>query len=313
MRVPPVLVGIGFAMIGLTTAFPSAADSLPGSPISQEAKKHVAPVDTENIAPSLQQQALPDLIRSIAEVKPVKRLRLIHVSGDVHDSRAIPFLKQAYEESTSEGIRCKLLESMGKLHDPALFGWYVLRLKDPSLAIQCFAIWALGELKVRQAAAPLLKKLWSSNRFVQMSAIDALGKTGRDPDVALQINIFLRDEDVQFRFLAAKALAGVAGPDSTPELLERLTQEPSFEVQEVLAKTIGHTGGAVAAGHFIELLKNPHSQATDHWAEVGLQSAELNIVIPAIAPLLEGDDFPAEDFGVAHLKRAGHPRAAECR
>jgi HEAT repeat protein len=124
-----------------------------------------------------------------------------------------------------------------------------------------------------------------------MTAIDALGKTGPQQDIASQLIIFLADSDVQMRFLAAKALSGTASLDAVPELMERLMQEPSVDVQEVLARTTSHVGGPVAAGHFIELLKNPVSQATDHWAEVGLKTADPAFVIPVIAPFLEGDDF----------------------
>lgn len=277
-------------MISLVGWIPAVSDQLTATPAAANSRPPL-PVPSDNIAQKLQEQALPELIHSITETKPVRRLRVIHIAGDIHDHRASPFLVRAYEESTDEGIRCKLLESLGKLHDPALFGWYVQRLEDPSIGIQCFTIWALGELKIPQSVAPLLKKLWNPNRYVQMTVIDALGKTGRDLDVASQLGVFLHDDDVQVRYLAAKALAGVAGPDAVPELLERLMQEHSVDVQEALAKTLGRVGGSVAAWHFIELLKNPESQDKEHWAEVGLQAGEPAVVIPEIAPLVEGSDF----------------------
>ena len=247
--------------------------------------------ETDTFVETLQKQALPELIHSLSDQKKVKKLRVVRIEGDVDDLRATPYLIQAYEEATLEGIRCKLLQSIGRLHDPALFGWLVLRLKDPSIGIQCFAIWALGELRTPRARNPLLRKLWSANPFLQMTAIDALGKTGRDRELASWLDPFLQDNDVQIRFLTAKALTGVAGPDAVPELLDRLRQEPSLDVQEALAGTIGQIGGSVAAGHFIELLKNPLSQATEHWAGVGLASAKASIVVPALAPLVDGSDF----------------------
>jgi HEAT repeat protein len=277
------------AMISLMGRL-GAADPLAAASSPSDARPRV-PAPMDSMASQLQQQALPDLIQSLTEKKPTQRLHLVHIAGDLHDHRASPYLVKAYEESTSEGIRCKLLQSLGKIHDPALFEWYVQRLEDPSIGIQCFAIWALGELGISQSIEPLRRKLWSPNRFVQMTAIDALGKTGRNPDTASQLIIFLGDPDVQIRFLAAKGLSGTAGHDAVPELMVRLMQEPSWDVQDALARTAGHVGGPVAAGHFIELLKNPVSQATDHWAEVGLKAADPAYVVPMIAPLLEGDDF----------------------
>jgi len=277
-------------MISLMGWLPAASESLAAAPVHADSRPHL-PIPTENIAAKLQERALPELIRSLTEPKQAKRLRLVRVIGDIHDHRASPYLVQAYEESASEGIRCKLLESLGKLHDPALFGWYLKRLDDPSIGIQCFAIWALGELRITQSIEPLRQKIWSPNRYVRMTAIDALGKTGPDPNTASRLIIFLGDADVQIRFLAAKALSGTAALDAVPELMRRLHQEPSLDVQEVLAQAAGHVGGSVAAGHFIELLKNPLSRATDHWAEVGLKAVDPALVIPVIAPYLTGDDF----------------------
>jgi len=248
-------------------------------------------VEESGILQVMRKQALPDLIHSIADKKKIPHLRVLNTEGDVHDFRAEPYLLQAYKETTEEGVQCKLLEALGKLHDPALFGWFVQRLNDPSIGIQCFAIWALGELRKSRAIAPLRKKLWSQNRFVQMTAIDAMGKTGQNSEVASELCLFLHDDEVQIRFLAAKALHGTAGIDDAPELMDTLMQEPSLDVQEALAETLGHSGGIVAAGHFIELLKNPPTPATEHWAEVGLAAGQPDIISPLLKPLVESGDF----------------------
>ncbi len=247
--------------------------------------------DSEGILQTLQQQALPDLIHSITEKKPHARLRITRITGDVHDHEATQYLIQAYEQTTAEGVRCKILESIGKFHDRTQWEWLTERLDDPLISIQCFAIWALGELRDPRASNALLRKLWSSDRYVQMTAIDALGKMEKNPGTALEIAVFLRDEDVQMRFLAAKALFNVAGPEMVADLLERLSQETSVDVQDVLARTLGHTGDAAGAHHLIELLKNAPSQATEHWAEVGLRAVKPSMVVPALAPLLESGDF----------------------
>src|SRR5439155_1578906 len=86
-------------------------------------------------------------------------------------------------------------------------------------------------------------------------------------------------------------LIGTAGPEVIPELAGRLIVEPSVDVQEVLATGLGHIGGRVGVGHLIELLKSPPSQATEHWAEVGLEAADPHVLVPALRPLLEGNNF----------------------
>jgi len=251
----------------------------------------LAPAADKEIFQLMQQQALPDLIRSISDEKKKAHLRITGTMGDYHDYRATPYLLEAYKETKEEGVRCKLLQSMGQLHDPALYAWFVNRLKDPSIGIQCFAIWALGELRTPKAVEPLRHKLWSANLNVQMITIDALGKTGKDADVASELETFLNDDDVQLRFIAAQALRGTAGVDMAPDLMKHLMNEPSLDVQETLAGTLGHVGGAVSTEHFIELLKNPPAQATEHWAEIGLAAGDPDIVIPAVTPLLDSSDM----------------------
>ena len=264
------------------------------------------PRHDDDILQSLQKEALPDLIQSLTEKKNAKHLRIVRVAGDVQDHRASQLLVDAYEKNKDEGVRYKILESLGRLRDPSLLKWLERRLEDPHIGIQCFAIWALGELKSPAAAEALRQKLWASNRFVQITAIDAIGKIGKNASVAAQLEVFLRDDDVQVRYLAAKALGGAATPESAPELAQRLAEEPSAEVQEVLAVTLGRTGGEVGVGRLIELLKYSPSPATEHYAELGLAVAERENLVPALKPLLEGDDFRLKVAAARILNEKDH-------
>jgi HEAT repeat protein len=248
--------------------------------------------NTGDIIQSLNQQALPDLIHSITEKTPHLRLISNPFLGDVQDPHEVStYLVRAYKQTTEEGVRCKILESIGRFHDRAELEWLIERLDDPHVNIQCFAIWALGELRDMRASDALMQKLWNANRYVQMTAIDALGKMGKSRVVATEIGVFLRDDDVQVRYLAAKALFNVAGPEMVDELLDRLEHESSIDVQDVLAKAIGHSGEQKGAHRLSELLKSTSSQAMEHWAEVGLRAVRPGILVPILAPLLEGNDF----------------------
>jgi len=276
MRGPALGSWMGISLIGLLGSLPA---------VSEERR------ESDDIVQTMQRQALPELIQSLTEKKNARHLRILRVAGEVEDRRAGRYLTEAYEETTNEGVRCKLLESIGKLHDPALFGWLAKRLKDPHIGIECFTIWALGELKTPRGTGLLRQKLWDPNRYIQMTAIDALGKTGKNRAVAAELETFLRDKDVQVRYLTAKALLGVAREDSAPDLAQRLTEEPSVDVREALAVALGRTGGTVGVGRLIELLKYPPSQATEHDAELGLKAADRDILMAALKPLLEGSDF----------------------
>jgi HEAT repeat protein len=290
MRKWVIVASLGIAMISLPR-FLTAAPEKPSLPIAQPHLKPSVSTGDDNITETLQKEALPQLMQSLTDQKKAAHLRVRRIAGDVHDHEATLYLFQAYEQTEATGIRCKILESIGKFHDPEAFKWLTRRLEDPDVGIQCFVIWAMGELKDPRSAAILQPKLWSPNRYVQMTTIDALGKVGRNWNVASELETFLTEDDVQLRYLAAKALVATAGPDAVPLLAERLMQEPSLEVQEALARAIGHAGDSVGVGRLIELLKNSPSQATEHWAETGLKAAEASVLVPALAPMLNGEDF----------------------
>ncbi len=285
-----VFPGIWISVLSVMGWLPAYSAELASVPVQQDTRP-ASTHESDEILQTLKQQALPDLINSLTEKKSTPRLRVTRVKGDAQDHLACEYLIRAYDETNDEGVRCKILESIGKFHDHQQLGWLSTHLDDPLIGIQCFTIWAIGELRDPRASYVLRRKLWSADRFVQMTAIDALGKSGRNGAVASELSTFLRDEDVQVRYLAAKALIGTSGSEATPELAQRLMVEPSVDVQEVLAKGLGSVGGPIGVEHLIELLKSPPSQVTEHWAEVGLAAADPHDVIPALRPLLEGNNF----------------------
>jgi len=270
----------------------------------------------DNIIQTLQQQALPDLVRDVTRSKDARTLRVMRTEGDADDMSAGPLLVQAYTQTDAEGVHCKIIESIGKLRDPRLKRWLIERTSETSIRIQCFAIWALGELHDPQTIAILRKKLWNSNRTIQMMAIDALGKTGRSLSVARELMVFLSDEDVQFRFLTAQSLRMVGGPEQVSGIADRLTQESSIEVQDLLAQALGQVGGQAGIDRLVYLVRESPSSATEHWMEVGLQASDPALVLPALTPLLEGQDFrlklsaarilsnlPPHDTGLDRVRR----------
>jgi HEAT repeat protein len=247
-----------------------------------------------NIVESLEKDALPDLMRSLMESKDDRPLRRLQIIGSVSGRAATPHLLAAYDAAGSDGIRCQILHSMGEERDPRLIPWLVERLHDTSPRIQCFALWALGEMRRPEAAAAIREKLWNLDPYVQMAAVDALGKTGRDPRMAAEIAFFMGDSNVQLRYLAAKAMGGLATPSMLPQFLERLDFETSVDVQEALVRSYVQAGRRLAVDRLISLLRDGPDPVTQHWIAVGLSSAEPEWVLPALRSLLEGSDAPAK-------------------
>lgn len=249
-----------------------------------------AAIVDDNFIRELQDEALLQLISGITAHKPQRRLRVIETVGDAKDHRAVEDLEHAYSVTTFDGVRCKLIESIGQLHDRAALGWLTQRLSDGSLSVQCFAAWAIGELHTAKAVPALLRSLRTPEVELRWTVLDALGKTGRNSLVAEALEPFLSDADVQTRFMAAQAMGGVAGPEETSVLLARLPQESSLDVQDALAAALGRSGGAVAVEHWIEVLKYAPTPTTEHWAEAGLAAAPSDLTRPALQALAMGND-----------------------
>ena len=168
--------------------------------ISRQDATRVSAPDGDNIALTLQEQALPDLIRGMTEKKTCqKAARPTHFR---RRSRSF-----APPGTCSKLIRKRMRKAFAADCWNPSESSVIRRFSDGSrnrrrvvhVAIQCFVLWAIGELRISRAAGLLQKKMWSPNHFVQMSAIDALGKTGKNPAVASELGTFLRDDDAQIR------------------------------------------------------------------------------------------------------------------
>jgi HEAT repeat protein len=249
------------------------------------ARPNIAPA-TAGFLQALDQQALPELLRALGPQPTGTPLRHLRIIGAVSGRSATAHLLTAYEQATSDGIRCQLLKTMGETRDPRLLQFLVRKLQDPSVPVQAYAVWALGELGQRAALPALRERLWSLDPNVQMAAIDAVGKIGRDPDTAAEAALFLGDPSVQVRYLAAKAMGGLALPRMLPQLFDRLERESSLDVQAALVRSIVESGRGAAVERFIQLLKSPSNPAMEHWAIAGLAAAEPALVLPAIQTLI---------------------------
>jgi HEAT repeat protein len=254
----------------------------------------------DNFLQSLQQEALPDLLLSILGKKPPSRFRVTAMINSVQGREACNYLVKAYDQTQDIGVRCKILESIGKFHDRTRLEWLTQKLEDSHLSIQCFALWAIGELRDPRAADVLRHRLHSPHNQVRMVALDGLGKQSKNTSIAHDLCSLLQDPDVGIRYLAAKALLQTAGPDHAPMIAEALLGERSADVQGALARSLGRSGDTRGTLLLIELLKNAPSQAMEHWAVIGLQAARPGVLIPQLAPLLEGKDFPLK-LSASHI------------
>jgi HEAT repeat protein len=241
---------------------------------------------------ALNDNVLSELVTNLSPGAPQRQLQVTSVQGDVQDRRAAGFLLDAYAKTQEPGVRCKLLESIGRLRDETHLAWLEERVeKEQHLAVRCFATWAIGELRTPKSRTSLRRALYSGRPELETIALDALGKTGRDPALASEIARHLDSPDVQRRFVAAKAMAGAGNGDWVSTLIERISRENSVQVQENLAVAIGRIGGESADYYLMELLKNPPTPVMEHLAEIGLVAGDRKRVWQLLAPHRESPDL----------------------
>ncbi len=140
------------------------------------------------------------------------------------------------------------------------------------------------DLLVTLAAA-----LESPDPSIRLVAVEVFGRLGRDAvDPLLPA---LEDPDRLVRCAAVDALAGLMDSRATAPILLRLRADPEEEVREHAAWALGESGEVSVVPALIDALSDPYFRVRSGAA------AALTLmgpgVLPALRPVLAGDDLPA--------------------
>lgn len=288
--------GLARTGIGILMGLPLRVLALDQGEIAQMHVRRLgqayAPVYRQEAASALVRlgpSSLPWLIEALKDRDSTRQIHVIEVLGDLRDLKAADYLLRRFENSSSTLVRCKIMEALGKLRHPGLYDFIAGQVEASDPSIHCFAIWALGEMRLRKAVPLLLRILRTENGYAVVTAIDALGKCGT-PDQAPFLLEYLKYENIQTRFVTAKALGEIGDGRLAPLLLHAMAKEPDPEVQETLARTLGKIGGDPAVEKLVQLLKESAAPTWQHLAEAGLESAGLRAAF-ALMPLLRENDL----------------------
>lgn len=132
---------------------------------------------------------------------------------------------------------------------------WVAQLEDKVLEKREEAAQVLGKMKNPEAVPALVKAFDSSERMVQVGAMEALIKIGKPSLPALIKAIF--DDNREIRWCAASALISIKDPSNIPHLIKALKDE-YYVVRQKVAAALYIYGDESAVPALVEALKDPH-------------------------------------------------------
>lgn len=234
----------------------------------------------------LDRDSLSNLLQTITQNPPRRRLRVQKIVGAAEPNDSNRLIRQSYSLQLSPGIRCKLIESVGKSGDVSQLPWLRLRLNEKSVAVRCYAAWAMGELRSSQAADALVKLQSSRPLALRLVALDALGKIAETSAQDAALFRGLQDSDVQVRYVAASALGYHPHPALARSMHEILRTEPSAYVQEALAVAVGKSADDTLSLVLVEQFAQESSPALRRALGRSLEVSSSSRVTPALQKIV---------------------------
>lgn len=141
--------------------------------------KYMYLAEMEELAPELTgdiRQALLSAFRNPQETNDVRR-HAVESLAFLNDDEVRGVIEDAYN-STSEKMQASAVRGMGRSLDPYWTGLVLMELSNTAPQVRQEAIWASGELELKQAVPPLIDMLEESNRDLIITVIQSLGRIG---------------------------------------------------------------------------------------------------------------------------------------
>lgn len=270
-----------------------ASDTLPA--YQEQAKESLAAMGPETLV---------RLITAYSKSSPSQREGILEVVGRRRQAQGCSFLMQALRTGARRE-QCRAMEALARIGCQESSPLILEKVNSSDVSLRCFAIWSCGELGSR-AAVPRLRQILRETRdfYPVVSALDALGKIG-DKQAVPDITPFLKHQELQVRYTAALALGNLEDSGAVEPLFEAMDREPDFEVQEVLAESLGNIGGRDVLARFITLFRSRNSLPRRHLAAKGL----AKIGLPAVDYLRECLRDPDWEIQLASIKLLGEMNA----
>lgn len=188
----------------------------------------------ETAARVLARRGAPEAVEAatawVAGTTARDRLLGLHVLRDA--PTLTPAARRAAERATRDGdlaTRGQALEVLSGHEPSASFAVILAALGDEHRDVRARAARALGLLRDRRAALPLISRLEDGDRIVRVEVIIALGTLG-EPRALPALLRQLDAPTVELRLPAVDALAALGEPAAVPALLRVAQRRPLDEV-----------------------------------------------------------------------------------
>jgi HEAT repeat protein len=193
-----------------------------------------------------------DLLLQLRETSALRRFAAVEGLGRLRTPEAVQALIRLTADEPHAWLAVRQLVSLKGLAVPYLMD--ALASGDP--AVVRHAIYALGELRVKDAVPPILGFLRNPDPEIRQNAVFALGsiKDARAVDHLLER---LRDQDNVVREYAAAALENIGDPRVVPQLREAVKSEQGSIFN--MAAALYNLGGEDAIDILIGKLRDPNS------------------------------------------------------
>jgi HEAT repeat protein len=183
---------------------------------------------------------------------------------------------------TRGGLEYRAIEELAKAYPDSFAARIMPRLADDDEQVRRNVIGLLGDLKCREACAPLtdmLRKKTHERDWIRI--IRALGRIG-DPEVSSVLRPFLRDEQERRRIYAVAALASLKDTAAV-ETLTRLLADPLLTVRAAAFSAL-RSLGAPAVVPIVDRLENDPPQRSALVRTLGRVAVSLrdSVDVPSV-------------------------------
>ena len=217
----------------------------------------------------------------VASGPEANRIRAIIESGLARDRTALESLAEVMRAGNEE-LRYWAADALGKIGDPRAIPALVGALGDEYSAVRMSACVALGDLKARDAVAPLIRvvtgKVPSGKGYrlfipeevgeVRWMAARALGKIGDATAVDPLIEV-LGSADGDLGLYVAQALGDLRDSRAVPALMEKARRRNEPELRGIV-EALGRVGDPRARSILLELLETGKEDVR-HAAAIALE------------------------------------------
>lgn len=248
--------------------------------------------------------------RTWAAVEPSLEGLLLKVRGDAH-AAVVAVLEQrgslaralARTRSRSAVARAHGAEVLGAAGRQAAVEDLLRLLADDDAEVRRVAARALGRIRSKEAAAPLLAAVSSQRSVPPRIIASAVLRIGVGAHPALVAT--LRDGDTLQRAIAAE-IAGLAGAAAAVEaLMESLVHDPQMEVRVRSARALGRIGMPWATGHLADATDSGQPLPLRIVASRALGDIGSSDAVPRLAELVADPEHRVAANAASSLLRCG--------